>query len=105
MSRILQCFSNTHHQYRWLHVRLFLFRPALLAVLDQDQSPFASSPNPEVGPGMSLLRRKILSTLADLCIQAAEDSVNLIHENSVTKMSALSAWWYNVFCGQIRLHG
>ncbi|KEF52943.1 uncharacterized protein A1O9_10849 [Exophiala aquamarina CBS 119918] len=90
---------------RWLHVRLFLFRPALLAVLDQDQRSFASTPNLHGGPGASLLRQKMLNTLADLCIQAAEDSVNLIHENSSSEMSALAAWWYNVFCGYTLYRG
>ncbi|KAK5049041.1 hypothetical protein LTR84_005463 [Exophiala bonariae] len=82
---------------RWLHVRLFLFRPALLAVLDQDQSPLTAGSSVEGGPGTSLLHRKMLSTLADLCIQAAEESINLIYSNSLTELSALSAWWYNVF--------
>lgn len=97
--------TKAHHENRWLHVRLFLFRPALLAVLDQDQSSLTASSGAEGGPGTSLLHRKMLSTLADLCIQAAEESVNLIYANSVTELSALSAWWYNVFCMFINIVG
>ncbi|KIW99851.1 uncharacterized protein Z518_10779 [Rhinocladiella mackenziei CBS 650.93] len=83
---------------RWLHLRIFLFRPALLIVLDRDQDSFAFGPDGETSSDHSVLHQRMLRNLADLCVSAAEDLLDVIYSGRESEQSSLPAWWFNVFC-------
>ncbi|EXJ92311.1 hypothetical protein A1O3_00861 [Capronia epimyces CBS 606.96] len=83
---------------RWLHVRVFLSRPALLVILDRDQYAFTFGYNEDTYLSRSVLHLRMLSSLADLCVSAAQDLVDLVYNNCPSEHKLLHVWWYSVCC-------
>lgn len=82
--------------YRYLHIRILLFRPLLLALLDCDQDPTRGL----VGENLTntILEKTILTKISTSCVTAAQSLVDLITDCEDQGSRALPAWWYNIFC-------
>jgi hypothetical protein len=86
---------------RWLHLHIFVLRPALLAALEGGHDHAAAAVSPTAKPGnagASFVEARLLSSLANHCVQAAVELVDLTHGNYMAQPSALSPWWFNTYC-------
>ncbi len=80
----------THiHQYRFLHLKLLLNRPAFT---DYCSTTRANNTQDSVRSWTAICR----ANCAVMCVQAACDLVTSLAE--ATSQDATGAWWYGVFC-------
>ncbi len=77
-------------------MRILLFRPLLLALLNCDQDPTTSVISESLTN--TLLEKAILTKISTSCASAAQSLVDLITECEDRGSRALPAWWYNVYC-------
>jgi hypothetical protein len=82
--------------YRFLHVRMLLFRPTLskyCAIRD------CSSVAPLISMNDSFPHRVALQC-SIICVKAAQESIELIYNNVPADGTGgpLPAWWYNILC-------
>ena len=83
-------------EHRYLHIRILLFRPFLLALLSCDQEALDKSSNKSLTE--TVLAKTFLTEISTSCVDAAQSLVKLIADCEDRGSSSLPAWWYNVFC-------
>ncbi|KAJ5259608.1 hypothetical protein N7478_012589 [Penicillium angulare] len=79
---------------RFLHVRMLLFRPTLSKYCGlRDMSPEQS-----MIPIQDSFPHRVASQCSIICVQAAQESIQLIYSNIPSNGSGgpLPAWWYNI---------
>ena len=90
------CGSIELTEYRYLHIRILLFRPFLLALLSCGQDTLDKSFNKSLTE--TVLAKTFLTEISTSCVDAAQSLVKLIADCEDRGSSSLPAWWYNVFC-------
>jgi hypothetical protein len=68
----------------WLHLHIFVSRPALRAALEGDHDHAAAAVSSTAKPGYggaSFIEARLLSSLANNCVQVAVELVDMTHGN------------------------
>lgn len=95
--------ANVLHS-RYLNIRILLFRPVLIHLIQESQTAAPGMGYQHLAPGdknrletpITLLEASLAVKCSVSCVAAAQEAISLIDDN--LHSGAVPAWWYYIFC-------